>query len=268
VTAAELARIVAMERWVEEVTATRVEPWRFGSAIFTDDFPGRYDSNFLRVERPVGAATPAELAADADRVQAGLGHREVTVEDADEGARLAAGFRELGYIVERLAYMVLRTESSDGPALAVREVSPETLRPALLATSLAIAGMSRTDAEMLADFRPVSAARAGTRYFAVELDGVLASYCELYLHEGAAQVEDVNTLEAFRNRGAGRAVVLGAIAAARAADADLVWILADADDWPQHLYATLGFEHVGGAWQFTKMAPQHRQMQGAAASAP
>ena len=103
---------------------------------------------------------------------------------------------------------------------------------------------------------------------AAELDGVLASYCELYLHEGAAQVEDVNTLEAFRNRGAGRAVVLAAIREARAAGADLVWLLADADDWPRHLYAKIGFERVGGAWQFTKLAPRHQRMQGAAASAP
>ena len=263
-----LARIVAMQRWVQEATASRVEPWRFGSAIFTEDFPGRYDSNFLRVEQPLGATTPAALAAEADRVQVGLGHREVTVENAEEGARLAAGFRDLGYIVERLAYMALRAEPTDGPAMAVREVGPDALRPTLLATNLAIAGMSRADAEMLADFRPVSAARAGTRYFAVEIDGVLASYCELYLHDGAAQVEDVNTLEAFRNRGAGRAVVSAAIAAARAAGADLIWLLADADDWPQNLYARLGFAQVGGAWQFTKMAPQHREMQGAAASAP
>ena len=153
-------------------------------------------------------------------------------------------------------------------ALPVREVTPQVLRPTLIATNLAIDGMAPADAEMLADFRPVSAERAGARYFAVELEGVLASYCELYLHEGAAQVEDVNTLEAFRNRGAGRAVVLAAIAEARAAGADLVWLLADADDWPQHLYAKLGFERVGGAWQFTKMPPQHQRMQGAAASAP
>jgi ribosomal protein S18 acetylase RimI-like enzyme len=268
VTAAELARIVTMQRWVEEATATRVEPWRFGSAVFTDDFPARYDSNFLRVEKPVGTATPGELAAEADRLQAHLSHREVIVEDVDAGARLAAGFRELGYVVERLAYMALRTESSDVPALPVREVSPQLLRPTLLAVNLAMDGMAPADAEMLADFRPVSAERAGARYFAVELDGVLASYCELYLHEGAAQVEDVNTLEAFRNRGAGRAVVRAAIAEARAAGADLIWLLADADDWPQHLYAKLGFERVGGAWQFTKMAPQHERMQGAAASAP
>ena len=92
--------------------------------------------------------------------------------------------------------------------------------------------MSAADATMLADFRAVAATRAGTRFFAVELDGVIAAYCELYLHAGAAQVEDVNTLEPWRNRGAGRAVVLGAAAAARAAGADLVWLVADADDWP------------------------------------
>jgi ribosomal protein S18 acetylase RimI-like enzyme len=257
-----------MGHWVQEATATRVEPWRFGSAVFTDDFPGRYDSNFLRVELPLGQTTPGELAAEADRLQAHLGHREVIVEDVDAGARLAAGFRELGYVVERLAYMALRTEPSDAPALPVREVSPQVLRPTLVVANLAIDGMAKADAEMLADFRPISAERAGARYFAVELDGVLASYCELYLHESAAQVEDVNTLEAFRNRGAGRAVVLAAIKEARAAGADLIWLLADADDWPRHLYAKLGFERVGGAWQFTKMAPRHQRMQGAAASAP
>lgn len=267
-TAAELARIVAMQRWVEEATATRVEPWRFGSAVWTDDFPRRYDSNFLRVEKPIGTTTSGELAAEADRLQAHLSHREVIVEDVDAGARLAAGFRELGYVAERLAYMALRTDPPDASALPVREVSPQMLRPTLIATNLAMDGMAPADAEMLADFRPVSAERAGARYFAVELEGVLASYCELYLYEGAAQVEDVNTLEAFRNRGGGRAVVLAAIAAARAAGADLVWLLADADDWPQHLYAKLGFERVGGAWQFTKMAPQHQRMRGEAASAP
>ena len=106
---------------------------------------------------------------------------------------------------------------------------------------------------MLADFRTVAAARAGTRFFAVELDGVIAAYCELYLHAGAAQVEDVNTLEAWRNRGAGRAVVLAAVAAARAAGADLVWLVADADDWPKGLYEKLGFEPLATSWQFTKV---------------
>ena len=265
----EEARIAAMIRWVEEATATRVDRWRFGSAIYTDDFPGRYDSNFLRIERSVGAMTSAGLAAEADRLQAHLRHREIVVEDADEGARLTAGFRDLGWVVDRLAYMVQRREPARTPSLlAVREVGAAALRPALIATHLAIAGTTQADAEMLADFRVVSERLAGTRYFAVEQDGVLAAYCELYLYGGAAQVEDVNTLEMFRNRGAGRAVVLGAIAAARAAGADLVWLVADAEDWPRHLYAKLGFEQAGGSLQFTRVPAEHPQMRGEAASAP
>lgn len=256
--APELARILAMARWVAEVSATRVEPWPFGTAVFTDDFPGRYDSNFLRVERSVGGTTPPELAAEADRLLAHLRHRELVIEDAAEGSRLADGFRELGYLVDRIVLMAQRTHADAGTVLPTAvEVDAHALRSAVIATNLAIDGMGRDDAEMLADFRVATAARAGTRFFAVQLDGVLAAYCELYLHDGAAQVEDVNTLEAWRNRGAGRAVVIEAVAAARAAGADLVWLAADADDWPRVLYAKLGFVPVGHTWQFTKIAAEH-----------
>ena len=144
--------------------------------------------------------------------------------------------------------MVLRTEPSSRTAVGRAGGEPaSTLRPTLVATNLVVRRACRGPTPRCwPTSGRVSAARAGTRFFAAELDGVLAGYCELYLHDGVAQVEDVNTLEGFRNRGAGRAFVLGAIAAARAAGADLVWLLADAEDWPQHLYATLGFEDVGG----------------------
>ena len=268
--APELARILAMARWVAEATATRVEPWRAGTAIFTDDFPRRYDSNFLRVERPVGGTTSPELAAEADRLLAHLAHRELVIEDAAEGSRLAEGFRELGYLADRIVLMAQRARADTGTVLPEAvEVDAHALRPAVIATNLAIAGMGPGDAEMLADFRVASAARGGTRFFAVELDGVLAAYCELYLHDGAAQVEDVNTLEAWRNRGAGRAVVLEAVAAARAAGADLVWLAADAEDWPRRLYAKLGFVPVGHTWQFTKIPDEHEAgIPGPKASAP
>ncbi|MEP6758701.1 MAG: GNAT family N-acetyltransferase [Actinomycetota bacterium] len=269
-TATERERIQAMMRWVAEASATRVEPWRLGTAIYTEDFPGRYDSNFVRVERSVGSTTPAELAAEVDDLLAGVRHRELYVEDLGEGARLAAGFRDLGFAVDRLVSMVQSATPTDNRVLpTVEEVDATAVRQAVMATHLAIAGSSREDAEMLADFRLVSEQRTGTRFFAARLDGELAAYCELYLHEGAAQIEDVNTLVAHRNRGAGRAVVLAAAVAGRAAGADLVWLLADEDDWPRHLYAKLGFEALGGCWQFTKMAPEHQaQMQSESTSVP
>jgi hypothetical protein len=62
--------------------------------------------------------------------------------------------------------------------------------------------------------------------------------------------------------------VLAAAAAARAARADLVWLAADADDWPQQLYAKLGFRPVGRTWQCTRLAPDHPALRDAAGSAP
>jgi ribosomal protein S18 acetylase RimI-like enzyme len=267
VSAEELARIIAMSRWAGEATATRVEPWRYGSAIFTDDFPGRYDSNFLRVEHPIGSATADELAAEAETVQGSLRHRELVFEDPADGARVAPGFRALGYLVDEAVLMVQHVVEV-GSDVGASEVDAETVRSVVIAARLENPATTREEAEMVADFRVVAAERAGTPYFAAELDGVLASYCELRLHDGVAQIEDVNTLEAWRNRGAGRAVVLAAAAAARAARADLVWLAADADDWPKQLYAMLGFEPVGGMWQCTRLAPDHPALRDAAASAP
>ncbi len=254
--AGDLARIRAMRRWIDDATATRVIPWRFGTAVFTDDFPGRYDSNFLRVERPLDGLAAADLAAEADAVQAALGHRELQMDDTTEGARLAPGFAELGYECDRLLWMVQRTPADAGP-VPVREVDATTLQPTLVASNRSFPGMSDGDAEMLAAFRRVSQERAGTRFFAAELDGKIAGYCELYLHDDVAQVEDVNTLERFRRRGAGGSLVRAASAAAREAGADLVWLLADAEDWPKGLYGALGFEAIGTSWQFTRAPAAH-----------
>ena len=57
--------------------------------------------------------------------------------------------------------------------------------------------------------------------------------------------EDVGTLEEHRGRGYASAVVLHAAELARRAGADFVFLVADAQDWPQHLYRRLGFEPIG-----------------------
>jgi predicted N-acetyltransferase YhbS len=43
-----------------------------------------------------------------------------------------------------------------------------------------------------------------------------------------------------------------AIAAAREAGADFVFLVADADDWPKEWYARLGFEPIG---RYVKLRP-------------
>jgi ribosomal protein S18 acetylase RimI-like enzyme len=59
---------------------------------------------------------------------------------------------------------------------------------------------------------------------------------------------------AHRNRGLARAVV--SLATARGRDqAELVFLCADAHDWPQHLYRRLGYEPIGLLHRFCPTLP-------------
>ena len=109
--------------------------------------------------------------------------------------------------------------------------------------------------EKFADFRQVVQRAANGRFFAQIIDGRTAGLCELYLVDGLAQVEHVDTLEEFRGRGIARNVVLRAVQEARTAGADLIVISADLNDWPIELYRRLGFDEIGRVWAFTKPLP-------------
>lgn len=252
-----LVRIERFTRWLEDTTSSRLEPSPLGTAVFNDDFPVRWDSNFLRVEGAGGTTSAVEVAEECERWYGSFLHREVIVEDADRGAALAMGFADLGWEVARLVYMALRRPSDrDVSTQVVEEVSVEDLRPAIREVNLAASAQTtEVESRQLTDFRLVLRDRVGARFFAASVDGEIASFCELYVHDGLAQIEDVNTLERFRGRGLARACVVGAAAEAAAAGADLVFLIADDQDWPKHLYATLGFDPVGYFSQFNRPPP-------------
>jgi GNAT superfamily N-acetyltransferase len=106
--------------------------------------------------------------------------------------------------------------------------------------------------ERLADTQAVL--RAGTPWCAFGAEapagGLPVSTATLYLDPDVggrrvAFVDQVATLRAERERGLARAVTVAALAAAREWNAGLIALFADADDWPQLFYASLGFEPVG-----------------------
>jgi len=246
----DVTRIAAFLRAIEDAVADRTQPWRFGTALFDDAHPVKWDANFLRVERSVGSATATELAAEADRLLAHLAHREFVFVDDAEGARLAAGFVDLGYTSDRLVTMSLRRDPDrEPPPIETVELTFEEIHDLLLE----VGRRAYPDhAEALLAHDRVFGERIGARYFAARVDGAFVGCCQLYERDGAAEIENVDTLEEYRGRGAARAVITTAIDAARADGADLVFLMADDADWPKRLYGKLGFDEVSHFRQFTR----------------
>ena len=227
-----------------DMGGTRVVESPFGRAVYTDELPRRLDGNYLWVDR---AGEPEYLVAEADRLE----RRLIFVPDPAIGDSLAPWFKEHGWRIDRHVVMVQLREPQTGADLSlVREVEEPDLREA---RRRVLANEPWASPEVLDQIFAAKARigeRVTTRFFAVELDGEVVSYSDLYLEGTDAQVEDVGTVPEQRGRGYAKAVVLGAIAEARRAGAEFVCLVADAHDWPKELYRRLGFDEVGHYTKF------------------
>lgn len=251
------ATVAAFERDLLRRTTLRTQPFAWGTAYLDERFPLRWDSNLLWADASLDGVRAAELAAECDRVLGGEGltHRNVLLEDEEAARRMAAGLAGLGYHWDRLITMVHRREPARPPDAPVDEVDVDAyipivrdaLRPEPYATSQEVIDQLAEHRRVLAD--------VGARFFVAHVDGVAASRCELYVCDRIAQVEDVGTVPGFRNRGLASAVVLRAVGAARAAGVEVVFLNADAEDWPMALYERLGFDELA-RWSGFVRAPQ------------
>jgi ribosomal protein S18 acetylase RimI-like enzyme len=254
-----LERIDAFERDLEARLSTRTERTRFGTAYFHEGFPRRWDSNWVWTDPPLDGVEAEELAADADDVlgRAGLEHRVLWVADADQGERLAPGFAGLGYSVDRNVVMVHAREPDAWTDDRAEEVDLESAKKLWYAAHLEEPDVIEpADAEMLADFLDVLVDGAEARFYGVRVDGDVVAGAQLMVLDDVAQVEDVVTLTAHRGQGYARAVVLAAVRAAREDGADLIYLGADDEDWPKHMYAKLGFDEAARSFDFVKKPPQ------------
>jgi GNAT superfamily N-acetyltransferase len=248
------ARAVAFEREMLRRSSTTVEPFAYGTAYRNADLPHRWSSNLLWIDadaRPPGAEA---VAAESDAILggAGLSHRKVNAHGED-GAALAAGFLRLGWTVHRLVAMTLEREPDRATSLPVDRVTFAEARP--LIETITRRWEITEDEEALCQLnrhKAVMEESVGATFFLARVDGRLAGMCELYVGDGVAQIEDVNTLEEHRGRGVARSVVLAAAETARAEGADLVFLLADEEDWPKELYRRLGFDAVGSEWEYVR----------------
>ncbi len=258
----ERERLVRFLRNVAVRAADRVEELPFGVALFNDALPSVWDLNSVWVDAVPPGLGAAKLAARLDRVQgtAGLTHRHAVVADEPGGRRVAPGLRELGFGTKRHLLMLQRRPPDREPDRSLaREVGEPEIR-SLTEASLRRdpSGFPEEEIRQIAGQKAV-AVRTGARFFAVELDGVVASGCDLYVDGEIAQIEAVMTLDEYRNRGLARAVVAAAIETARLAGARLVFLQAEEEDWPKELYRKLGFDVVGATHVFTRAPSRLRR---------
>lgn len=250
----DLRRALDFMSRVENSCAERVEPFKWGVALFLDSLPRVHDFNFLRVEGAPRDLVFDELLREAERLQgdAGLSHRKIVIEDDAVGRALAPLFRTRGWDSVSLQIMVYRGEQQIESDDVVRELAPHEVR-ALWSASWATTRVGE-DPEQMAQrlaVHSVLAREANALFFGVVLEGQAVSSADLYSDGSIAQIESVLTLEAYRRRGFGGAVVLHALAHAQDTGHELIFLVADIGDWPKEMYERMGFDPVGRCWDFT-----------------
>jgi GNAT superfamily N-acetyltransferase len=248
-------RAIAFIRTVDARSADQIVPSAWGRAFINRRLALVHDLNYLVAERLDDSIDAARLAREADRIQGplGLSHRRVNVDDPNAVPRLAPGFQELGFSWERFVLMAHRgprpLPQEGGP---VQEIDWAALRPAR-EQEIRSQPWARDPVlvtQILAKHE-LTASRIATRYFGRVVDGRVVSSCELRTEGDVAQIETVETLEDHRGRGYARAVVTAALQAA--SGHDLIFLVADTHDWPQHFYARLGFEPIGFESRFLRL---------------
>jgi ribosomal protein S18 acetylase RimI-like enzyme len=222
-----------------DMAGERTENSPVGEAVFDEAVPRRLDSNYLHVKREADGET---IKAEAERLK----RRMIHVSDSELGERLAPHFKEQGWLVRRQVVMAqLREPEREANLTVVSEVEEPMLRAARYQVVTGEPWAKPEVMEQLFAAKALIGQRVTARHFAVVLYGKVVSYTDLYQDGADAQIEDVGTLQEHRKRGYASAVILTAIAEARKAGAEFVFLVADLEDWPKELYRRLGFDELG-----------------------
>jgi GNAT superfamily N-acetyltransferase len=239
-------RAIQFQRATLELAVERVVAIDQGWVVREPSLPLVWNANHVRIARPVSVAQAREL------VEAHLGdlpYRQLMVEHEATGRRFERSFGDAGWEVDREVVMRLAREPDRGAKLElVIEADEEPVMGLMRrwigedeTIELTPAGL-----DQVVEFTRRLARVRNARLFGVAGEhGALAAIATLYSDGAVAQVEDVYTVPEERGRGYARAMVTRAAAVAREAGHELVFLVADEDDWPKELYRRLGFDPIG-----------------------
>jgi GNAT superfamily N-acetyltransferase len=254
-TDADFARAVAWERRAHEQIAERVEPLPYGMACFDERLPLVYFANLLWVTAGPGEVSGAQVMADADRLLAAFEHRWVVVDREPLWRTLSEEFAAAGWGVQTHVFMThRRAPDRIVPLDGVREVAHDDLRPAELRYMESQPWCTSAEpARQVLEHHVRIGGALGERCFAIYDGDVVCAYAKLRARAGIAQVEDVVVLEEHRGAGLGRRITSAALVAGLQLRPELMFIVADDEDWPKELYAKLGFEPAGRTRMFHRL---------------
>jgi GNAT superfamily N-acetyltransferase len=247
------ARAIAFHHAVHATVCDRVEPWEHGTVVFATAHPTYRILNVVRVEDAAEGLDAPGLAAIADRLQAGLTHRAVEVEDEAAGRRLRPGFDALGWDTERLVWMELEGPARGGGVAPLELTEVPFPRTRALRAAWFADEPSDDDDGGDAFFDEVDevAARRGARaLMAFDGAGDPAGYVTFTVAGDAAAVDEAYVDRRHRGAGIGGALVAAAVSAAGVAR---TWIVADDEGAPKRLYARLGFEPAWRQHSFVRL---------------
>lgn len=247
-----LERIIGYLRRTDEAIVDEIRPLGHATALLTPSLPLVWQLNAVRVD-DTEASVP-QLIAAADAALGHASHRKLVVHDEQVGARLAPTLSRAGWNVYRLLVMVRdRAPERAARAGAGGEVDRATGARALAAFRREQPfGWQEEAVDQLTAMDDRYGRAVHARDYAAPPEEPAAS-CRLYTADGLAQVDEVGTVERRRNRGHASAAVLAAVDKARAERCDPIFLLTDAADWPQHMYARLGFSPIGHVYEFLKL---------------
>src|SRR3954453_8985325 len=227
------------DRRLQERSAARVQRFDRGAALYTESLPRVYGANFIRIDDAEGLdADEAERVAD--RLQGELRHRKFVLPQG--AARLADDLARRGWSRSRIATMEYAGERDPAATGDAELVDPRAIRGAREGALL------DRDADLtrqVAEYTERLAVANDGRLFAAFADGEAGSFCALFEHDGVGEIDEVTTIDRFRKRGLGNAVVSAALRTSLANGNELTFLNADADDWPKRWYERLGFREVG-----------------------
>ncbi len=229
----------------------QIIPWEFGTVVRATRFPGYYSYNLVRVEREPGMDAQA-LIDFAVSALSPLPHRRLDFEVTTAAEELRPEFIRRGWSTDRLLWMRHEAPLPRLPRAPVSEVHYDAVAHLRDQWHGGVRHAGEAPGDFSAQAREV-ALRRGLRVLAVHEGEHPVGFATLDVRGTSAEVTHVYVDPVHRGQGLGTALTAAAIELA--GDPDDLWICADDEDRPKHLYGRLGFRGVWRSMSF-ELAPQ------------